>query len=323
MKKWFLIAAAALTAGGLFLMGGAFLAAGMDFSRFDTSRYEDKYYSVDEEFQNIDIQAGDADVTLEYAEPRSVRTETAEVFCTEREKTAYSVRVENGTLTISLDDQRKWYDYIAMFSKKMAVKVVLPLREYGTLKIRGETGDITVPGDFSFGRTDITASTGDIAYSASVRDDLNLKTSTGNIGIRDLSAGAIGMSVSTGKVTAESVSCEGEVSVRVSTGRTELSRLTCANLSSEGDTGRITLSHVDASGSFDITRSTGNVSFESCDADSISVSTSTGNVTGTLRSEKIFFAKTSTGSVHVPECMTGGRCDIKTSTGNIDIEIAG
>lgn len=323
MKKWLLIIAAALTAAGLLLMGGAFAAAGMDFTRFDTNKYEDKEYSVTEEFQNIDIQADEADVTLEYAEPRSIRTATAEVFCTEREKTSYNVRVENGTLRINTDDKRKWFDYIGMFTKSLSVKIVLPMQEYGTLTVSGQTGDVTVPGDFSFESTEIKVSTGDVTYSGSVQDALKIKTDTGSIRLNDVAAGPIDLIVSTGKITADKITAEENISIKVSTGRTVLTDLTCRNLVSSGDTGKLTMKNVIAAEDISVERSTGDVSFDRCDAENITVKTSTGDVTGTLLSEKIFFTKTSTGSVNVPQSMSGGKCDIKTSTGDIDIRIAG
>ena len=40
-----------------------------------------------------------------------------------------------------------------------------------------------------------------------------------------------------------------------------------------------------------------------------------------LFSDKIFFASTDTGSVNVPKTTTGGRCEITTDTGDIDIVV--
>lgn len=72
---------------------------------------------------------------------------------------------------------------------------------------------------------------------------------------------------------------------------------------------------------FSIERDTGDVRFESCDAGQITVKTSTGDVTGTLRTEKVFLTKRSTGAVDVPESGTGSKCEITTSTGDISIQI--
>ena len=76
-----------------------------------------------------------------------------------------------------------------------------------------------------------------------------------------------------------------------------------------------------ASGRIDLERSTGEVFFDGCDASEIKVKTSTGDVTGTLLSSKVFITHSSTGRIAVPDSITGGRCEITTSTGAIEIAI--
>ena len=49
--------------------------------------------------------------------------------------------------------------------------------------------------------------------------------------------------------------------------------------------------------------------------------TGTGNVTGSLLTEKIFLTETGTGRVEVPQTATGGKCQIRTGTGDIRIKI--
>ena len=51
------------------------------------------------------------------------------------------------------------------------------------------------------------------------------------------------------------------------------------------------------------------------------VETDTGDVRGSLLTEKTFIVQTDTGSVDVPETTTGGKCEITTDTGDIEIEI--
>lgn len=86
------------------------------------------------------------------------------------------------------------------------------------------------------------------------------------------------------------------------------------------DTGDVTIGST-VSGLMKITTSTGDVTFDNCDAAEISVKTNTGDVTGTLHTAKVFLVETSTGEVKVPRAQTGGKCEIKTDTGDIEIEI--
>ena len=72
---------------------------------------------------------------------------------------------------------------------------------------------------------------------------------------------------------------------------------------------------------FDIKCTTGSVHFDHSDASDIKVKTTTGGVKGTLLSDKIFFTKSSTGSINVPKSTTGGTCDLETTTGSIKIDI--
>ena len=66
---------------------------------------------------------------------------------------------------------------------------------------------------------------------------------------------------------------------------------------------------------------TGDVTFDGCDAAAISVKTDTGDVTGSLLSNKMFVIDTNTGDVDVPETVDGGRCEIVTDTGDIELNI--
>ena len=113
----------------------------------------------------------------------------------------------------------------------------------------------------------------------------------------------------------------GEFYIKVSTGKTQLSGVTCKSFASEGSTGKINLKNTVAENSIKIDRGTGDVTFDSCDAENITVTASTGDVKGTLKTDKIFSAKTSTGKVRVPDSTEGGRCYITTSTGDIDISV--
>ena len=118
-----------------------------------------------------------------------------------------------------------------------------------------------------------------------------------------------------------SVACTGDVSLTVDTGKAWLSRVSCKSLYSTGDTGDLCLQDVIATEQFSIERNTGDVELERCDAADIFIKTSTGDVEGSLLSEKLFQAKSSTGDIEVPPPTSGGKCEIVTGTGDIEIEI--
>ena len=138
----------------------------------------------------------------------------------------------------------------------------------------------------------------------------------------NLSAGSLDLTVSTGNIAVTGISCSGDISIKVSTGRIDLNGVKCQSLVSTGNTGNVYLNNVTATKMLSVERSTGDVRFNDCDAGEIFITTDTGDVSGTLLSEKIFLAKSDTGKIDVPKTVTGGRCEITTSTGNIKITVS-
>ncbi len=51
------------------------------------------------------------------------------------------------------------------------------------------------------------------------------------------------------------------------------------------------------------------------------IKTSTGDVEGSLLADKVFIVNTDTGEVDVPKTTSGGKCEIKTDTGDVEINI--
>ena len=99
--------------------------------------------------------------------------------------------------------------------------------------------------------------------------------------------------------------------------------VTCGALKLETDTGDITLTDTVSDGHAKIETDTGEVKFVRADAATLDIETDTGDVRGSLRSAKIFYAKSGTGKVNVPQSTAGGLCNINCGTGDIRITIEG
>lgn len=314
-KTW-IILAASLIAAGLLIFAGAMIALDFDFTVLNTVKYETNTYTVSDGFSRLSIDAGAATIEFVLSDEAQCK-----IVCLENEKLTHSAVVKDGTLTIGTVDSRKWYDHIGFSFGEPKMTVYLPKAEYAELLIKGSTGDIEIPKDFQFETVAVSASTGSVTCCASASKSMKITLSTGTIRVGDASVGALDLSVTTGAVNASSILCAGDVQVSVSTGKTKLTDITCRSVMSTGSTGSITLKNVIAAERVSIERSTGDILFDGSDAAELSVKTSTGDVTGTLLSEKVFITETGTGSVNVPKTITGGRCEIKTSTGDIQIEI--
>jgi len=316
-KIWLIIAAALILVGAI-LFGCAAIMAKGDFEKMITVTYETNTHVLQESFENISIDTETASVTFLPSEDGS-----AKVVCFEEQKMKHKVEVSEGTLTVKLEDTRKWYEHIGIFSfESPDITVYLPETEYGELALTESTGSVEIPKDFTFRQATLALTTGNVRWSASTTGSLKIQATTGKLSISDCSAESVKLSVTTGNVTATGVSVTGDVSLRVSTGKAKLTDLTCKNLFSEGDTGDIVMKNVIAAERLDLERSTGDVTFEGCDASEIRVTTDTGDVRGSLLSEKVFLVDTDTGRKEVPKTITGGRCEITTDTGDIKITIS-
>lgn len=194
-----------------------------------------------------------------------------------------SVKTSGGKLTITERNRLPWFLRFGVNIGKTEVTVFLPKQSYDELKIRTDTGAVVLPSGFRFENAKIETDTGSvIADSISVKDDLEVKTDTGSVHLTDIK---------------------------------------CEDLSVKTDTGSIHMKNVITSEKMEIKSDTGSVEFERCDAEKINIKTDTGRVKGSFRSEKIFSAKSDTGSISVPDTVFGGQCVIETDTGSIEIVI--
>ena len=318
MRKhiWLLIAVFLILAGCI--MGGCVMAKlNWDFTKLSTVKYMTTEHTIGESFRDISVVTDTAEVVFEPTDGP-----TGSVICREQQDAKHSVAVKDGTLVIAVAETRKWYDRIGINFGAPKITVFLPRGEYGALSVKTDTGAVEIPEDFRFARMDISEHTGLVTSRASVAEAVKVHTTTGNIRLENITAAALDLSVSTGKITVSGAVCSGDVSIRVSTGNTILTDIACKNLSSTGSTGDLSLTNVIAAEEISVRRSTG-VRFLDSDAGEITVQTDTGKVTGTLLSPKVFLAESDTGRVLVPNTTTGGTCRIQTDTGSILLEITG
>lgn len=315
VKTWIIIAST-LVAFGLLIFAGVMFAYDWDFFKLSTVTYETNTYEVSGAFDKISI-----DVETTEIEFVPTEDEICSIVCFEAEKVKHSATVQNGTLVINTVDARKWYDHICISLGSPKMTVYLPHSEYVSLFLETDTGDINIPKDFTFDNIEIDGDTSDIDCFASVSDILDIELSTGDINIDSITVNQLMLATTTGEIRANSVAVKNDIAIETDTGAVKLTNISCTEFNAESDTGTIIMDNVIASGTISVETDTGDVRFESSDAADISVKTDTGDVTGTLLSAKIFITETSTGRINVPKTTSGGRCEIKTSTGNIEITI--
>lgn len=215
----------------------------------------------------------------------------------------HDVKVKNGTLNITMEDDRDWYEHVGIFNGNMSVTVYLARTDLESLNVETDTGAVTVPAGISFKNASVDVDTGMVTWAANVWQKLSVDTDTGMISISDVTCEDLKLESDTGKVTVEKTKVMRNMSVHVSTGK-------------------LTLKNTVAGGTLDIRTSTGDVSLDACDGGIINIKTGTGDVKGTLLTDKDFDAQSGTGDVHTPPPLRGsGECKIYCSTGNINISI--
>lgn len=104
-----------------------------------------------------------------------------------------------------------------------------------------------------------------------------------------------------------------------SSGRVSLTNVTCASLNAQTSSGGIRLTDVIALDTLHAQSSSGSVRLTRCDGATLNIRTSSGSVSGTLLSDKVFLTDTSSGSINVPRTVTGGVCEVTTSSGSIKL----
>lgn len=294
-KTWLFLAVSLVLIGCL-LFAGIMARLHWDFTKLSTVSYETTTHDINESFDSISLHTDTADIVLSPSE-----NGTCTVECFEEAQAKHSVTVENGTLIVSLTEEKAWDDWIGLNLSTPSITIYLPNAQYASLYLDGQTGDIEIPEDFTFRDVDLSFSTGDIDFHAAASGMVKMKTTTGDIHAEHTTVGALDLSVSTGKTVLTDISCKSVISY--------------------GNTGDIDLNRVIAADTIFIERSTGDVSFDGCDAEEIIVKTDTGDVTGSFLTEKVFTTQTHTGDIHVPNSTSGGRCEIITDTGDIKIAI--
>lgn len=315
--KILLILGAVLIIAGLGIFTAAMSMLNWDFSKLSTADYETVVFDISEEFEDMNIDIDYGNIIIKASE-----NDKCKVVSFKEKDVEYSTDVSDKTLIVKSEDTRNWYDHISLFNFNSPVTTVyLPKKSYSSFIISTDTGNAEVPEGFTFKSIDITGKTGNVNCCADSEEKTEIITSTGSITVKGTKTKTMSLSVTTGSIDAENISCSKSLTANVSTGDVCINDAECGSLTSKGSTGSLTLKSVIATGTFDFERSTGGIFFDSCDAADITVRTGTGDVKGSLLSEKVFITDTSTGDVDVPKSISGGKCEITTGTGDINIKI--
>lgn len=271
----------------------------LNWEKVKTMSYEEKIFPVEEAFRDIVVNDAESSIQILRSADGSCR-----VICPEREDSSvyHTVTVEEGVLWIQRHDQRKWYQFFDISFGVPELRVYLPEEEYESLRIHSGSGSIFVDQDFTFGSAALENTSGRIRMNAQVKSLLEAENVSGSVVI-------------------ENTSPE-KLTVKNTSGRIELTQVHAGSIQLRGTSGRMELRQVTAEESLSVHNVSGSVNLDRCDGGSIRIETTSGSVRGTLLTDKLFNASSSSGKVTIPRSAMGGDCDISTTSGSISIDIA-
>ena len=174
-KVW-LITATALVFGGGIIFAGVMSTLGWDFAKLSTVRYETNTYEIGETFSNISLTSDNADIIFALSDDGKCRVE-----CYDEENAKHSAGVENDTLTVKVNSQKLWYDYIGLSLNSPRITVYLPKTEYNALFISESTGDITLSNVIAKEKISVERSTGDVKFNGCDATEIYVRTNTGDV----------------------------------------------------------------------------------------------------------------------------------------------
>ena len=241
------------------------------------------------------------------------------VIIREHENTSHSVQVEDGTLKIRRIDNRTWQDFIGINWERMDITVYLPQKQYESVRVTTDTGDIKIPEAVSSEEILLHSNTGGIFCDALAGNLLSCMTDTGDIHVSGCAPVMLNLESDTGDMKLRNTEST-EIHLKNDTGETELENVICKLLTCESNTGDVFLEWVTAEEYLQVFTDTGDVEIQESDAGTVNIETDTGDVEGHFLTSKWFQAHSNTGNVRVPNTREGGECRVESDTGDIHFE---
>ena len=316
-KKIALLVAVLLVVLGAALGVGAALLGDLTLEGLDAQELVTETIPITEDFQNISINDSFSDIYFLPSED-----DTCKLVFTRLTDVTYTAGVEGDTLAITGEDGRKWYEMIQFGPGwgELEMVVYLPETQYRDLTITSGAGDLNIPSNFVFDFALLTTASGDVIFRGGVEKALTLQTASGDILAENVRAESLTVNTSSGTIALNTVTVGGNLNLDSSSGEMDLTAVECGELIANSSSGEIECSDVLAKISIQMHSDSGELQLIDCDAASLLLTSSSGDITGTLRTPKVFQADSDSGNVNVPHSVSGGLCEIHTSSGNIHFE---
>lgn len=289
-----IITAICLVVAGSVLFLIAAISLGFNFRNANGSA--EKTFTVSETFINVNYNSDEYDVWFLPSTDGTVKVQAFEF-----ENNEFKVEVEDGTLKIGRDDQRKWYERMQPFNYDYNISVYLPIGEYGELTAKTLSADVNLSKDLSFTYVSIDTLSGDVSGTVNCKGKVGIETASGDVELFGLDGSALTVNTTSGDIDVDNSVLE--------------------NMAVRSASGELSLENVTAT-TFDFHTVSGDIELEKCDAQTVKIETTSGGVDCNFLTGKIYNVKTTSGRTRLPQSdASGGTCDVKTTSGDIEIRI--
>lgn len=314
-----IIVAVSLIIVGMLICSAALFSSDFDLKKINTYNMEQKTDTVSESFSSVQIKSNYYDVRLCVSEDGQCR-----IVRPEDENIKFNIKVENSTLSVTFENNRKWYDHIGInFGyPENTLTVYLPETEYEELSVSSSSGDIYADKSVKFNKVKLESTSGDIDYYGNAATEAVFKSTSGDIEADGINGSVISITTTSAEVSLSNVNADGAVTVSTTSGDVEAESVRCGIFSCSVTSGDIELADLIAAEKLTLSCNSGDVSLNKCDGGSIDIKTTSGSVSASLLSGKLFDCKATSGDVSVPVSdKDAGKCKVKTTSGDIWIKV--
>ena len=315
VKVTLIIAAILIGLGIITLALSYFLGVQKNAGNFET---KERKYDVSDTFSSLDIDCIQSKLIICESDDG-----LCHVTCIETDNITHTVGVAGGVLSIKQNDTRTWFQRLWFFNDlDISLTVYLPLGSYDELTVKNTSGGVSAEGGFDFANAVIANVSGRVSLKADVKANATISNTSGSISVSGIHGQNVTITSVSGGITLSDIHANKVLRIGQTSGSTELSDISCGTLNIKTVSGKTELKNTIAETSMRIDGVSGKVHLDGCDSADIYIEVVSGKVEAVLLSGKVFTTHTTSGSINVPENSTdSGKCEIKTISGGIEVEI--
>lgn len=250
-------------------------------------------FGVRGEVHSINIRDAEYDICIRHAEDGRCR-----VVCREADKMKHTVSVQNGTLTITRTDTRRWHERLGNWGENtLSITAYLPKKVYQSLYLKTTSGDIEVAPGFQFSDAALLSTSGDISFAGDAEEGLYVQSRSGDVSVKDttggyiktvttsgdsqlsgLAADKLEMGTGSGDINAVYVTVKQQAEIQTLSGEIHLSEVKADALKANTSSGGLELACVQVAGQAMLETASGDISLVDMIAQALKVKTGSGDV---------------------------------------------